>query len=91
MKISYPHPETNKRTSVTINDRILRLWAITHDIDITTDDFLYNDNVIAMLKGCIFEAHDAYLKGVNNFPTFVSYFENTIFIDTELLLLEKRS
>lgn len=89
MKISYLHPQTQKRTSITINDRILRLWAITEDIDVTTDDFLYSDNVIAYLKGYISDTHNDYLEGSNNFPTFVSYFENTVFIDVELLLLNK--
>ncbi len=90
MKISYSNPETDKRTSITINDRILRLWAITHNIDVTTDDFLYEENHIAFLKDCIRNCHKSYLSGSNNFSTFVSYFENTVFIDVELLLLNKK-
>lgn len=90
MKISYTHPATNKRTSITLNDRILRLWAICNHINVINerheviDDFLDNDSM-ALLKIWLTENHEEYLKGLTNFPTFVSYFENIV-----LLMVEHR-
>ncbi|OQK43448.1 hypothetical protein XM75_u0128 [Vibrio vulnificus] len=89
MKISYTHPETNKRTSITLNDRILRLWAICNHIDVlddnhqVVDDFLYDSDVMSLLKIWLSEHHAEYLKGLTNFPTFVSYFENIVLLHVE--------
>jgi spore cortex formation protein SpoVR/YcgB (stage V sporulation) len=88
MKISYTHPETGNRTSITLNDRILRLWAIVNHIEVVveeqpTDDFLYDENSMKLLKIWLNEHHAEFLNGSNNFPTFVSYFENIILLEVE--------
>lgn len=88
MKISYTHPETENRTSITLNTRIIRLWAIVNHIEVVvdevpTDDFLYDESVITLLKIWLNEHHEEFLKGASNFPTFVSYFENIILLEVE--------
>jgi hypothetical protein len=88
MKISYTHPETHKRTSITLNDRILRLWAICNHIDVidehhqVVDDFL-DKKAMSLLKLWLHDNHEEYLKNTSNFPTFVSYFENIVLLDVE--------
>ena len=88
MKISYTHPETGNRTSITLNDRIIRLWAIVNHIEVVvdeepTDDFLYDESSMKLLKIWLNEHHEEFLKGSNNYPTFVSYFENIILLEVE--------
>ncbi len=88
MKISYNHPQTQKRTSITLSDRLLRLWALTNSIDvidaeIETDDWLYNEKNIKLLKESLVSHHQEFLKGYSNYPTFTSYFENIVLIDVE--------
>jgi hypothetical protein len=88
MKISYKHPETGKRTSITLSNRILRLWAIVNHIDVVedeipTDDFLYDENSMKLLKIWLHDHHEEFIKGTNNFPTFTGYFENIILLEVE--------
>lgn len=88
MKISYTHPKTGSRTSITLNDRIIRLWAIVNHIEVVVDevpvdDFLYDEDSMKLLRIWLTEHHEEYLKGSNNFPTFVSYFENIILLEVE--------
>lgn len=101
MKISYTHPITQKRTSITLNNRIIRLWAIVNHIHISeevvavendcgadlTDDFMHDPDTMALLKIWLSEHHQAFLDGNSNHPTFVSYFENIILLEVENRLL----
>ncbi len=87
MKISYTHPTTQNRTSITLSDQIIRLWAIVNHIDISSDDFMDNTNTVELLKIWLSEHHQSFLMGSANFPTFVSYFENIILVEVENRLL----
>lgn len=81
MKISFDHPVTSKRTSITINDSMIRLHAVAHDYDVSSDDFMYDTRYRAELQDCITRLAKTYAVGNSNFSTFISYVENTITID----------
>lgn len=92
MKINYTHPKTQKRTSITLSNQIIRLWAIVNHIDILehemfSDDFMYDDKNMNLLKIWLHDNHEEFLKGTTNHPTFVSYFENIILLEVENRLL----
>ena len=81
MKISFEHPTTSKRTSITINDSMIRLHAIAHNYDVDSDDFMFDTRYRAELQECISRLAQTYADGNSNFSTFISYVENTITID----------
>ncbi|ELJ8766792.1 hypothetical protein RUL18_004604 [Vibrio parahaemolyticus] len=102
MKISYTHPITQKRTSITLNNRIIRLWAIVNHIHIPkdedvsavesddndlTDGFMQEPDTVALLKIWLSEHHQEFLKGHSKHPTFISYFESIVLLEVENRLL----
>lgn len=84
MKISYQHPETENRTSITLDDNILRLWAIVNDIEgvidsgMVIDDFMSDEVAVKLLKSELYNLHQQFVTDTNTFPTFTSYVENFI-------------
>lgn len=101
MKISYSHPITGNCTSVTLNDGVIRLWAIASgnagfdERGFVVDDFscLHSSGEFSMiLKDFIFDCHFSYLddSDFSKFPTFVSFFENQVFTMLEFHMVLSR-
>lgn len=86
MKISYTNPATEKRTSITLSNALVRLWAITHNHDTDSDDFMSDDKFRTELQRYIVEIASNYNPENTTFKTLVSYVENGIVVDAEMLI-----
>jgi hypothetical protein len=86
MKISYTSPTTEKRTSITLSNAIIRLWAISRTYDTESDDFMSEQPFRAALQQYIIEQASNYQPDQTTFETLVSYVENAIVVDAESLI-----
>ena len=91
MKISYTHPETENRTSLTLANHQIRLWAISRGHDTSTDDFMYDQNIKTDLNDYIIGLARSYSDGVSSFPTLVAYIENDIVGNAENVIRQLRT
>lgn len=86
MKISYTNPVTENRTSITLSNALIRLWAISHSYDTENDDFMLEQTFRTALQQYIIELASNYQSGRTTFETLVSYVENAIVVDAESLI-----
>lgn len=86
MKISYTNPLTEKRTSITISDALIRLWAIAHSYETDSDDFMVEPSFKYELQQYIIKHASNYQPAQTTFETLVSYVENSIVVDAEELI-----
>ncbi|MEZ8067170.1 hypothetical protein [Vibrio sp. FF145] len=95
MKISFYHPTTKKRTSVTINDSLVWLCATTNGwlelpmLSTTSspdlsylDDGKVRSGMFSFISVCALE----YVNGDFGFKTFVSYVEHRIALEVDYMI-----
>ena len=91
MKISYTHPITQKRTSITLGSSMLRLYAAAHSYDVESDDFMFDPIYRAELQKFITELTATYAPESTTFPTFISYVENAIALEAISLITQLKN
>nr|WP_014343584.1 hypothetical protein [Aliivibrio fischeri]AEY78087.1 hypothetical protein [Aliivibrio fischeri] len=83
MKLTFNNPIKNNRTSITINDNMIRLWGTINNYETESDDFMYDAQFKTNINQLICDLAISYAKSISNFPTFVSYVENYMIVEAE--------
>ncbi len=83
MKLTFNNPVKNNRTSITLNNNMIRLWATINHYDTDSDDFMFAAQFKSDINELICDLANSYAKSRSNFPTFVSYVENHMIIEAE--------
>ncbi|MEF1216499.1 hypothetical protein REH76_01560 [Photobacterium damselae] len=91
MKISYTHPKTENRTSLTLDNHLIRLWGISRGYDTSTDDFMYDKNIKAELNDYVLGLARSYDDKMSTFPTLVAFIENDIVGNAENVIRQLRT
>ena len=90
MKISYTHPRTGNRTSISLSDGFIRLWGITIGHDTSTDDFMSDSSVKQEIHDYIIGLAGDYREDMTTFTTLVAYVENNIIVNAEDVIRQLR-
>ncbi|WP_044583686.1 hypothetical protein [Aliivibrio salmonicida] len=83
MKLTFNNPVKNNRTSITLSNNMIRLWATINHYDTDSDDFMLEAQFKSDINELICDLANSYAKTISNFPTFVSYVENYMIIEAE--------
>ena len=90
MKLTFNNPVNNNRTSITLNNNMLRLWATINHYETESDDFMFDVKFKSNINELICCLANSYAKSISNFPTFVSYVENYMIVEAESTIKEYR-